>query len=49
MHTTCLKEIHEQPAVMISIITRIEVEGNLKIDQDIINDVKDRPLRYCQA
>ncbi len=36
-----LKEIHEQPAVMRRIIQEYQRRrGNLKIDQDIINDVK---------
>ena len=38
-----LKEIHEQPAVMRRIIQEYQdAEGNLKIDQDIINDVKEQ-------
>ena len=49
MHTM-LKEIHEQPAVMRRIIQEYQdAEGNLKIDQDIINDVKEADRIYVIA
>ncbi|HCG2576522.1 glutamine--fructose-6-phosphate transaminase (isomerizing) [Staphylococcus aureus] len=45
-----LKEIHEQPAVMRRIIQEYQdAEGNLKIDQDIINDVKEADRIYVIA
>ncbi len=45
-----LKEIHEQPAVMRRIIgIMTNVQGNLKIDQDIINDVKEADRIYVIA
>ncbi|HCV8768212.1 TPA: glutamine--fructose-6-phosphate transaminase (isomerizing) [Staphylococcus aureus] len=45
-----LKEIHEQPAVMRRIIQEYQdAEGNLKIDQDIINDVKAADRIYVIA
>ena len=45
-----LKEIHEQPAVMRRIIQEYQdAEGNLKIDQDIINDVKEANRIYVIA
>lgn len=45
-----LKEIHEQPAVMRRIIQEYQDEkGNLKIDQDIINDVTEADRIYIIA
>ncbi|EOB8628650.1 glutamine--fructose-6-phosphate transaminase (isomerizing) [Staphylococcus aureus] len=45
-----LKEIHEQPAVMRRIIQEYQdAEGNLKIDRDIINDVKEADRIYVIA
>ncbi|MEQ6103393.1 glutamine--fructose-6-phosphate transaminase (isomerizing) [Staphylococcus saccharolyticus] len=45
-----LKEIHEQPAVMRRIIQEYQDEkGNLKIDQDIINDVAEADRIYIIA
>ena len=45
-----LKEIHEQPAVMRRIIQEYQDEkGNLKIDQDIINDVTEADRIYMIA
>mgnify|MGYP002652021320 FL=1 len=45
-----LKEIHEQPAVMRRIIQEYQDdEGNLKIDEDIINDVSQADRIYIIA
>lgn len=45
-----LKEIHEQPAVMRRIIQEYQDEnGNLKIDQDIVNDVAEADRIYIIA
>ncbi|MGK9288901.1 glutamine--fructose-6-phosphate transaminase (isomerizing) [Staphylococcus warneri] len=45
-----LKEIHEQPAVMRHIIQEYQDnEGNLKIDEDIINDVSQADRIYIIA
>lgn len=45
-----LKEIHEQPAVMRRIIQEYQDdEGNLKIDEDIINDVSKADRIYIIA
>lgn len=45
-----LKEIHEQPAVMRRIIQEYQDdEGNLKIDEDVINDVSQADRIYIIA